>query len=169
VTVSWVVTSGGGLLSDAATTTRDNGRTSVKWTLGPTPGTQTVDASVPGLIGSPVTFSAIAQAPEPDASRSTLSAAPRTIEAGGTSTITVHVVDASGVPIAGSPVMFTLNGAGVSVSPSPLDAGGVTSGTLTATDNESGTYSAGYMPAVTRYALLERAPPLSGADVLGRK
>jgi hypothetical protein len=76
VTVSWQVTSGGGKLSDASTTTRNNGRASVEWTLGPTPGVQTVDASVPGLAGSPVTFSAIARATEPSDSRSTLSALP---------------------------------------------------------------------------------------------
>jgi hypothetical protein len=138
---------------------------------------------VPGLIGSPVTFSATALAPKPHDARSTLGAAPLTIEVGGTSSITVHVVDASGAPIAGSPVMFTVNGAGVSVSPPP-DAGGATSGTLTATEVGDRTVSAttgGVLlrptatvavmspPAVARYALLEQAPSLPGAGASGRE
>jgi hypothetical protein len=66
-----------------------------------------------------------------------------TIDVGGTSTLTVHVVDADGVPIAGSPVTFTVTGSGASVSPPlPTDASGATSGALTATEVGEKTVSA---------------------------
>jgi hypothetical protein len=57
VDVSWRVTRGGGSLSDAHTTTGDDGRASVRWTLGES-GRQQVSASASRLSGSPVQFSA---------------------------------------------------------------------------------------------------------------
>ncbi len=61
--VAWDVTAGGGLLSAAATQTNSQGQASVRLTLGPTAGTNTVTASVTGLTGSPVTFSSTGTTP----------------------------------------------------------------------------------------------------------
>lgn len=60
--VDWTVTSGGGSLSQKATTTDDLGQSSVKWTLGPTPGLQTVTARAQS-VQTPVVFTATANAP----------------------------------------------------------------------------------------------------------
>jgi PKD repeat protein len=61
VAVSWT-TEGGGSLSESSTTTGEDGKTSVTWTLGATAGTQTALASAGQLAGSPVTFNATATA-----------------------------------------------------------------------------------------------------------
>jgi hypothetical protein len=58
-TVSWVAQDGGEV-TPATTTTGSDGRASVHWSLGPTPGEQTTTASASGLTGSPVTFIATA-------------------------------------------------------------------------------------------------------------
>ncbi|MGH8542102.1 MAG: S8 family serine peptidase [Gammaproteobacteria bacterium] len=62
VVVSWALTGGGGSLSASTSTTDANGRASVTWTLGTVAGTNnnTATASVTGLAGSPVTFTASA-------------------------------------------------------------------------------------------------------------
>src|SRR6185437_2861722 len=59
VTVSWAVTSGGGSLP-ATSITDGTGMAVAQWTLGPTGGTQTATATVGGLTGSPVGFTATA-------------------------------------------------------------------------------------------------------------
>jgi hypothetical protein len=66
VPVSWS-TGNGGSLTESSTTTGEDGKTSVTWTLGPTAGAQTASASAgqpgsPPLAGSPVTFNATATA-----------------------------------------------------------------------------------------------------------
>jgi hypothetical protein len=55
--VSWLVATGGGSVPDANTTTDDDGRASTRWTLGPNPGGNTLNAVVSG-VGA-VAFSAI--------------------------------------------------------------------------------------------------------------
>ncbi len=55
-TVTWSVAAGGGTISPASTATDDQGLVSARWTLGPTPGPNSADATVPGV--NPVTFSA---------------------------------------------------------------------------------------------------------------
>ena len=63
VAVSFAVTSGGGNATGTSPTTDAHGRAAVgNWTLGPTPGTNTLEATVSGVIGSPVTFTATGQA-----------------------------------------------------------------------------------------------------------
>jgi plastocyanin len=61
VIVTWSV-QGGGQITQAVDTTDASGLTSVTWTLGSAAGTQTVLATVTGLIGSPATFSSAAAA-----------------------------------------------------------------------------------------------------------
>ncbi len=61
VSVGWVVEMGGGTLSAALSVSNGNGGASVTHTLGPSNGPNSVSASVPGLAGSPVTFTATAR------------------------------------------------------------------------------------------------------------
>ncbi len=56
--VSWVIGSGGGSVSATTSSTGDNGQAQVRWTLGPTPGVNTLNAVVSG-VGF-VTFRAVA-------------------------------------------------------------------------------------------------------------
>src|SRR5207247_6906666 len=59
VTVSFTVTAGGGTVTPAGVATNGSGIATVtSWTLGTSPGTNTLTATVSGLTGSPVTFSA---------------------------------------------------------------------------------------------------------------
>lgn len=61
VALGWAVATGGGSLAGQTTTTDVNGRARAVWTLGITPGAQSVTVTSTGLIGSPVTFTATAQ------------------------------------------------------------------------------------------------------------
>lgn len=61
-TVSWSVTAGGGSVAPASSTTGADGLASATWTLGPSAGGNTLEASVAGADGSPVSFSATAEA-----------------------------------------------------------------------------------------------------------
>ncbi len=56
--VTWEVTGGGGSLSEPSTPTNSSGEASVMLTVGGAEGDNTVTASVDGLSGSPVTFTA---------------------------------------------------------------------------------------------------------------
>ena len=58
VEVAWSVTAGEGELSAGTTRTAADGTASVIWTLGDRSGVQKATATVPGVTGSPVTFSA---------------------------------------------------------------------------------------------------------------
>jgi hypothetical protein len=60
VQVEWTVTTGGGTLSASSLLSDGQGNASVKWTLGNTPGTQSVTATFTGIIGLPANFSATA-------------------------------------------------------------------------------------------------------------
>ena len=59
--VGWSIATGGGSLAGQTTTTDVNGRARAVWTLGITPGGQSVTVTSTGLSGSPVTFTATAQ------------------------------------------------------------------------------------------------------------
>lgn len=61
ITVNWTIASGAGTLSSPSAVTDADGRASVTWTLGATPGAQTVSATAPAVAGAtPVTFTAAA-------------------------------------------------------------------------------------------------------------
>src|SRR5438094_4209471 len=63
VTVTFTVTAGGGTVSPTSGATNGSGIAAVtSWTLGTTPGTNTLTASPTGLTDSPVTFTATATA-----------------------------------------------------------------------------------------------------------
>jgi adhesin/invasin len=60
INVTFVVTGGGGSVSSGSGLTGSNGQVGVAWTLGSAAGANTLSASVTGLSGSPVLFSATA-------------------------------------------------------------------------------------------------------------
>jgi Big-like domain-containing protein len=62
VNVNWIVMDGAGTLSAVKTTTDEEGRASVNWTLGNKAGSQSVEAIVI-TVASPASFSATAAAP----------------------------------------------------------------------------------------------------------
>src|SRR5919107_1742774 len=66
-TVTFVVTAGGGTVEGSTQTTGSDGIARVgRWTLGATPGTNTLEARSGSLTGSPVVFTAEATAPPPE-------------------------------------------------------------------------------------------------------
>jgi hypothetical protein len=124
VTVNWS-TSGGSLLPTSVETD-ENGLARTLWTLGTTSGAQTATATVSGATGSPVTFSATAQA----------AVATVLEEAGGNGQtgeinsqlaepVQARVTDEFGNAAANVPVNWTATGAAVSVPTVPSDAAGV--------------------------------------------
>jgi hypothetical protein len=62
VAVTWLIVSGGGAVSPSSAATDANGIASTQFTLGPSEGQQQAEATVTGLTGSPVIFTAIASA-----------------------------------------------------------------------------------------------------------
>ena len=58
VPVAWQVTTGEGEVSEAISRTKDDGTTTVEWTLGNRVGVQRLTATVGPITGSPVTFTA---------------------------------------------------------------------------------------------------------------
>ncbi|HEX7239867.1 MAG TPA: Ig-like domain-containing protein, partial [Longimicrobiaceae bacterium] len=125
--VSWTVTGGGGSVPAAATATDAEGLARTGWTLGTAAGANTLEARVEGLAGSPVVFRATA-AP---GSAGTLVKTGGDGQAGTVGTqlpglLIVRLLDASGSPVAGAGVAWTV-----------ASGGGTLSGS-TATTNSSG-------------------------------
>jgi hypothetical protein len=60
IAVSWSIVSGGGTVSPGASSTNSSGIASTQFTLGPSEGQQQAEATISGLTGSPVIFTAIA-------------------------------------------------------------------------------------------------------------
>ncbi len=100
--VSWVVGDGGGTANPETSNTDANGQASTEWTLGPNPGTNTLNAVVSGLTpaafratgtgtGTPSTLAVTTQPPSSVTVGATLSPAP-----------VVQVRDASGTRRGGS-------------------------------------------------------------------
>ena len=71
VVVAWAVTSGGGTVSQESTQTSSEGIASVTFTYGD-PGEQIITATIPGLSGSPQTFTLTATAAPGDGGGSNL-------------------------------------------------------------------------------------------------
>jgi hypothetical protein len=128
VPVSWAVTSGGGSITPAQSTTDAAGIATAIRTLGDTAGTQTATASVSGLTGSPVTFAATALADIP--SQVVAVAGTGQTDTVGTFVATApqaRVTDAHGNPVADVPVTFAVTGGGglVTVPDDTTDAAGL--------------------------------------------
>ncbi len=135
ISVAWSVTSGGGSVSPASSTTDANGIAQTTWTLGPTAGAQTVTGTVSGLPA--VTFNATA---EPGAaSQVIVSPSTITLDAlGATGQFSATVADANGNPIAGGTMAWSSSTVGVATVSTTGAAEAVSNGTstITATSGE---------------------------------
>ncbi|MBI2816877.1 MAG: hypothetical protein HYX72_08045 [Acidobacteria bacterium] len=129
VSVSFILSSGGGSLSAAKAITNAQGKASTMLTLGPTPGTNTVTASTGNL--SPVIFNATATAPQPAAIAS-ISGDNQTGTVGQplASPFVVVVTATNNNPVSGVSVVFQVVSGGGKLT------GGVSQ--LTATTNAQG-------------------------------
>ncbi len=147
VAVAFVVTAGNGNVSGSPATTNTSGIATVgSWTLGPTPGSNALAATVAGLNAT-ATFTATATPRPASSTRTTVTAAPTAIIAStGTSaaTITVTARDESGLPISGAAVVLTASGYGNTLTQpaGTTDANGVATGTLSSTGRGTKTVSA---------------------------
>lgn len=103
--VVWTVSSGGGSTDVSTTTTNSEGLASVRWTLGPAAGGNTLDAAVAGV--GVATFSATGSDTGPpsegEVDRLVFLVQPRDVEENETFTVEVALVDAAGdvVPLSG--------------------------------------------------------------------
>jgi hypothetical protein len=118
VAVSWTV-AGGGSVSAAATTTGDDGLTSVRRTLGPGAGTQHTLAAAPGLAGSPVDFVHTAMAGSATVLEP-VSGDGQSAQAGTAlaDPLVVRVHDAEGNPVPGLAVAWIVGQGGGTLAPS---------------------------------------------------
>ncbi|HEX6575267.1 MAG TPA: Ig-like domain-containing protein, partial [Gemmatimonadaceae bacterium] len=116
VTVTFVVTSGGGSVSSPTSVTNTDGIATVSWTLGPALGPNTLQASIPGGIPA-VTFTATAAAPPP--TRIAINAGDgQSVNAGQAVPIapSVKVTDAEGIGVGGVSVAFSIRSGGGSLT-----------------------------------------------------
>lgn len=129
VNVTFAVATGGGSATGLPATTNASGIATVgSWTLGTTAGANTLTATVAGLAGSPVTFSATGVA-GPAANISVNAGSGQTAVA-GTNVATapsVKVTDANGNPVAGISVTFAVGTGGGSATglPAITNASGI--------------------------------------------
>jgi adhesin/invasin len=142
VSVTFAVATGGGTVNPTTAVTTDaNGLASVtSWTLGPTAGSNTLTATVVGLTGSPLTFTATGTAGA--ATKIAIYAGNSQTATVGTAVATapgVLVQDASNNPVAGVSVTFTVATGGGSI----VVAGGGSNTVGTATTNASGIATVG--------------------------
>ncbi|HEX6252175.1 MAG TPA: Ig-like domain-containing protein [Gemmatimonadaceae bacterium] len=116
VNVTFTVTSGGGSVNPAIVQTSSGLAIVSNWTLGSTPGVNTLTATVPGL--TPVTFSATGVRVASTVQALTPTAQQAPAGAGVASLPRVVVRDQNGNPLPGVNVSFTLTGGGGSSFPS---------------------------------------------------
>jgi hypothetical protein len=133
VSVTFAVASGGGtVVPTTAILTNGSGIAPVtSWTLGTTPGTNTLTATSPGLSGSPVTFTAIGADPI-SAAQSLITVSQDTVRSDSSVTLALQARDQFGNPLTtgGSTVVFSASG-------------GTSTGTISSTtDHGDGTYTA---------------------------
>ncbi len=147
VPVTWAATGGGGSMTPATSTTNGSGIASASRILGTTAGAQTATASVGGLTGSPVGFTATANAGH--ATTIALNggnAQTATVNTNVASAPSAKVTDRAGNVVAGTGVTFAVTGGGGSVNPTsaiPTNASGIaqvtswTLGTTAGTNNNT--------------------------------
>jgi hypothetical protein len=145
VQVTTAIASGGGTLGGTTTVaTNNNGvATFTDLSITGSAGNRTLIFAATGhtaTTSDSITISGLV----PSAQRSTVDAAPTTVEAGAPVTITVTALDAAGFPVFGQTVTVSVSGGGNTVNQpaAPTDANGVATATLTSTKAESKTISA---------------------------
>lgn len=122
VSVAWAVASGGGAVSGATSTSDADGLAKINATLGSTAGDNTFTATVSGLTGSPVTFTATAK---PAAKLIIVSGDGQTGTAGTAlaNPLIVQVTDGYGNPVSGIEVAWSVTAGGGSVSAAMVNTG----------------------------------------------
>jgi hypothetical protein len=111
IALTWTVASGGGSLVAASARTSAAGTAQARWTLGAEFGVQTVTVSAPGA--EPVTFTATAQGLRLEKSMGDGQTAPAgTLLRTG---LRVRVTTASGIPVPGVPITWTVSSGGGSL------------------------------------------------------
>jgi aqualysin 1 len=117
-TITWTVKTGGGTIIDSDPHTGPKGWATATLLLGPTAGTQTVEATTPG--GQPVTFTETANGPPPPQPTIFWSKINdnQTGPAGSTlpKQLIVKVVDGNGNPVAGIPIAWSVASGGGSLT-----------------------------------------------------
>ncbi|MBA3260580.1 MAG: Ig-like domain-containing protein [Gemmatimonadales bacterium] len=115
--ITWAA-GGGGSVSEAVTTSDENGRASVIRTLGIASGGQSTEATSGGLAGSPVVFLHTATAGNP-AGVSIVSGNEQSGVPGSTlaQPLVVQVADEDGNPVSGAAVTWIVTGGGGSLDP----------------------------------------------------
>lgn len=123
VSVSWAVTAGGGNVSSGSTPTDAQGQAQVTWTAGPAAGSNNnvATASLGGVTGSPVTFTASASA-GPAAQLVLVSGDNQTgrVDSVLPNPLVVLVRDAHANPISGATVTWSFTGGGGTVNPTSV-------------------------------------------------
>ncbi len=150
-TVGFAVVAGGGGITDPVATTDTEGRAAVgSWTLGTTPGTNTLRATA-GPLTVDIDATALVGAASP--AQSLVTTAVGSLTAGDSTTLTLQTRDTFGndVPSGGATVVFSVTGGG---------SDGIVGNTV---DNGDGTYDAVFLgqiagTATTVEATLDGAP-----------
>lgn len=143
IAVTFAVASGGGSATSVNATTNASGIASVgSWTLGTTKGTNTLTASAPGLLGSPVTFTATGNPGV--ASKYVVTSSDYAPVAGTAVTVLAQVADQYGNAVAssGRSVTWSKTGTGgtFTVNPTTTGPSGIATATFT-TAVTPGTYT----------------------------
>jgi adhesin/invasin len=124
VAVEWAVVAGGGSVSADSSVTDGTGVATVAWTLGTSPGADTLSATIAGV--TPVVFHATATGGVASGANSSLTAGTAALATGGTTALTLVLRDGFDNPIRGATV-----------------SSGATGGTLgTFTETGTGVYTA---------------------------
>ncbi len=122
VTVTFTILTGGGSVQPSAAVKTDaQGRAAVQWLLGPQVDTQTMQAVVAGMAGSPIVYSAIATPPNPGSMQ--MVSGDRQIGVFNqtlSDSFKVMVRDSSGNAAEGLQVYFHFTGQGQAVSANPV-------------------------------------------------
>lgn len=116
-TVNFTVTAGGGTLSRTSAVTDVNGQASVNYTLGPSPGSNSVTASAPGVSAPSLVFTASAVG----GAAAALAQVSGNNQTGVVSTplalpLVVRVTDAGGNPVSGVSVTWSVTSGNISFS-----------------------------------------------------
>jgi uncharacterized protein YjdB len=175
VTVTFTPASGSGTASGSGVTNASGIATLDSWKFGTTAGTQTLQATLTGVSGSPVTFTATTVAPVPSSMVAFAGTGQSAvILANVPVSPAVRITDPAGVPVPGMAVTWTVTAGGGSITNANAvtDANGVaTAGTwtmgLTPGDNTV-TAAAGTLPSVSITATAVQPTPVAMSLVQGQ-
>jgi GDSL-like Lipase/Acylhydrolase./Bacterial Ig-like domain (group 1)./Bacterial Ig-like domain (group 2). len=175
VTVTFTPANGSGTASGSGVTNSAGIATLDSWKFGTTAGTQTLQATITGVSGSPVTFTATTVPPVPSSMVVFAGAGQSAvILANVPVSPAVRITDPAGVPVPGMAVTFAVTAGGGSLTGANAvtdDNGVATAGTwtmgLTAGDNTV-TASAGSLPSVAITATAVQPVPVAMSLVQGQ-